>query len=185
MNQLSTSSIILYRCLLVASVVAAASIQPNNLRGGIKSEEGYDLIDFDITTIDFDLDNLPCNMLGDHYQRPNIQCEHQGKDCEAQGKYCYVVGVSANKPYYGCGDPNTCDDPNDRSSSQTTTPSTTTPACLPVNATGCNPNPHIAPNCCAGSMCRGDRGSVINSYYTVFKCFDNWGDLMDGGQLVE
>ena len=182
MNKLWPSSIILYRCLLVASVVAAASIQPNNLRGGIKSEEGYDFIDFDITTIDFDLDNLPCNMLTD--QRDNSQCVQQGKNCAAQGKYCYVVGAAANHPYYGCGDPNTCDDPNDRSSSQTTTTSTTTPACLPVNATGCNPNPHYAPNCCAGSECQGVPGSVINSSYTVFKCF-GWSDMMDGGQLVE
>jgi hypothetical protein len=165
--------------MLLVGVVVAASSQPNNLRGGIKGEDGYDFIDFDISTIDFD--NLRCDMLGD--ERPNIQCVHQGKDCAAEGKKCYVVGIS-NGPYYGCGDPDTCDDPNDRSSSQTTTTSTTTPACLPVNATGCSPNPHYAPNCCAGSECKGVPGSGSNGSSMVFKCF-GLGDMMDGGQLVE
>src|SRR5210317_1986710 len=109
-KQLSASSSILYRCiLLVVGVVVAASSQPNNLRGGIKSEDGYDFIDCDISTIDFD--NLPCHMLTD--QRPNTQCEHQGKDCAAQGKECYVIN-SASRPIYGCGDPKTCDNPNER-----------------------------------------------------------------------
>ena len=179
-KQLSASNSILYRCLLlVVGVVVAASSQPNNLRGGIKSEGGYDFIDFDISTIDFD--NLRCDMLGD--QRPNSQCVHQGKNCAAQGKECYVVGI-ANQPYYGCGDPNTCDSNTDRSSSQTKTTSTTTPACLPVNATGCNPNRYYAPNCCAGSVCQGVPGSGSNGSSMVFKCF-GWGDMMDGGQLVE
>lgn len=164
--------------MLLVGVVVAASSQPNNLRGGIKSEDGYDFIDFDITTINFD--DLPCNMLTD--PRPNSECVQQGKKCRRQGKECYVV-TAASSPIYGCGNPNTCDSNTDRSSSQTTTTSTTTPACLPVNATGCFPAPNVHPNCCAGSVCQGVPGSVINSSYTVFKCF-GWGDLMDGGQLV-
>ena len=176
MNQLSTSSIILYCCLAVVGVVVAASIQPNNLRGGIKGEDGYDFIDFDITTINFD--DLPCNMLTD--PRHNSECVQQGKKCRRQGKECYVVTVSST-PIYGCGDPNTCDSNTDRSSSQTA--STTTPSCLPVNATGCNPNPHYAPNCCAGSVCQGVHGSSSNGSPMVFKCF-GLGDMMDGGQLV-
>jgi hypothetical protein len=164
--------------MLLVGVAVAASSQPNNLRGGIMSEDsGYDL--FDISTIDFF--NLPCHMLTD--QRDNSQCINQGKDCAAEGKLCYIV-TTATRQFPGCGDPNTCDNPNERSSSQTTTTSTTTPACLPANATGCFPAPNIPPNCCPGSECRGDPGSVTNSSYMVFKCF-GWGDLMDGGQLVE
>ena len=180
MNQLSTSSIILYCCIAVVGVVVAASSQPNNLRGGIKSEDGY-FIDFDISTIDFY--NLPCHMLTD--QRDNSQCINQGMgmDCAAQGKKCYIVTTS-NRQFPGCGDPNTCHSNTDRSSSQTTTISTTTPTCLPVNATGCNPNPHYAPNCCAGSVCQGVPRSGSNGSSMVFKCF-GWSDMMDGGQLVE
>ena len=115
-------------------------------------------------------------------QRDNSQCINQGKDCAAEGKKCYIV-ATARRQFPGCGDPNTCDDPNDRSSSQTTTTSTTTPACLPVNATGCSPNPHYAPKCCDGSYCWGVPRSATNGSSMVFKCF-GLGD-MNGGQLVE
>ena len=126
-KQLSASITILYCCLVAVGVVVAASSQPNNLRGGIKGEGGYDFIDFNIPAINFDLNDLPCNMLTD--PRHNSECIHQGKRCRREGKECYVVTVSS-QPYYGCGDPNTCDSNTDRSSSQTTTTSTTTPACL-------------------------------------------------------
>ena len=166
-------------CLVVCCMTAAANSLNPNLRGGGINDNDYDDEEFDITMIG--LGDLSCSMLQHHHPHDQQECLDQGQDCESYGKFCYVIS-SASRRHYVCSSNHHCLNKSSGGHTTTTTSATTTPACLPVNALGCNPNPHVFPNCCAGSACQP--AETNNSRITSWKCV-GWSELMGGGEKLD
>jgi len=124
----SVSSFILAYLVCMTELVSSSTHHPN-LRG-------INVLDL----IDLDLDDLPCSMRDD--LRSNDECVQQGQNCEAQGKHCYVISVSSGT-HYICSSNEPCNDTETERSvtATTTTPSTTTPACIEEGLLGCHPSP--------------------------------------------
>jgi hypothetical protein len=137
----SVSSSFILACLVC--IIASSASTHSNLRGGLNI--------FDLVDLDLDLENLPCYMRND--PRSNDECAKQKRTCE-EGKHCFAISV-AGRAIYRCYEP--CSNTTNTSNTTTTTTSTTAtaPVCIEKGYSGCNPNPFIPPNCCAGSYCAG------------------------------